>query len=67
MLVTHDVGEAALLADRIAVMKEGVITQNITVTLPRSRKPGCRTLSELEKNLLDHLLAGEVDNLPTYA
>jgi len=67
VLVTHDVGEAALLADRILIMKEGVITQNITVDLPRPRKPGCRTLSELEKNLLDHLLAGEADNLPTYA
>jgi sulfonate transport system ATP-binding protein len=37
LLVTHDVEEAALLADRILVMKNGVIGHEVRVGLPRAR------------------------------
>ncbi len=37
LLVTHDVEEAVLLADRILVMKDGVIAHDIAVDLQRQR------------------------------
>jgi sulfonate transport system ATP-binding protein len=37
LLVTHDVEEALLLADRVLVMDEGVIAHELTVPLPRPR------------------------------
>ncbi|MFE9767537.1 ABC transporter ATP-binding protein [Streptomyces sp. NPDC005808] len=37
LLVTHDVEEALLLADRVLVMDEGHIAHDVTVDLPRPR------------------------------
>jgi sulfonate transport system ATP-binding protein len=37
LLVTHDVEEALLLADRVLVMDEGRIAHELTVGLPRAR------------------------------
>jgi sulfonate transport system ATP-binding protein len=37
LLVTHDVEEALLLADRVLVMDEGRIAHDLTVDLPRPR------------------------------
>ncbi|PZU93818.1 MAG: nitrate ABC transporter ATP-binding protein [Chelatococcus sp.] len=42
MLVTHDIAEAAYLADEIAVMGTGVIAERFTVGMPRIRPPGIR-------------------------
>ncbi|RCL01970.1 MAG: sulfonate transport system ATP-binding protein [Candidatus Tokpelaia sp. JSC188] len=56
ILVTHDVGEAILLADRVVLIEEGIITQNIAIDFPRPRKVRCHTLNDLENDLLDQLL-----------
>lgn len=37
LLVTHDVEEAVLLADRVLVLKEGRISLDVTIDLPRPR------------------------------
>ncbi len=40
LLVTHDVEEAVLLADRVLVLKEGRISLDLTIDLPRPRRIG---------------------------
>lgn len=40
--VTHDIGEAVYLADRVAVMAQGQISEDITIDLPRPRRRDVR-------------------------
>ncbi len=40
--VTHDIAEAVYLADRVAVMGEGLIRTDLRVPLPRPRQPSVR-------------------------
>jgi sulfonate transport system ATP-binding protein len=40
LLVTHDVEEAVLLADRVLVLKDGTISLDVTIGLPRPRRIG---------------------------
>lgn len=43
LLVTHDVDEAILLADRILVLTDGVLSHDVRIDLPatgRRRHPG---------------------------
>jgi sulfonate transport system ATP-binding protein len=40
LLVTHDVEEAVLLADRVLVLKEGRISLDVTIDLTRPRRVG---------------------------
>jgi sulfonate transport system ATP-binding protein len=40
LLVTHDVEEAVLLADRVLVLKQGRISLDVTIDLPRPRRIG---------------------------
>jgi sulfonate transport system ATP-binding protein len=40
LLVTHDVEEAVLLADRVLVLKEGRISLDVTISLDRPRRIG---------------------------
>ena len=56
LLVTHDVGEAVALADRILVVEEGRIALDLRVDVPRPRRRGDPDLARLEGRILDHLL-----------
>lgn len=62
LLVTHDVEEALLLADRVLVMDDGGIAHEITVDLPRPRGVASPALVELRGRLLAWL--GVTDGAP---
>ncbi|WP_329310275.1 ABC transporter ATP-binding protein [Streptomyces sp. NBC_01262] len=62
LLVTHDVDEALLLADRALVMRDGVIAYDTPVDLPRPRDAGDPGFTALRTRLLAEL---GVDALPS--
>jgi sulfonate transport system ATP-binding protein len=55
LLVTHDVEEAVLLADRVIVLKEGRISLNLEVDLPRPRRVGGKEFDALRDRFLSEL------------
>jgi sulfonate transport system ATP-binding protein len=55
LLVTHDVEEALLLADRVLMMEAGAITHELTVDLPRPRDVGQLGFDALRHQLLTWL------------
>uniref|UniRef100_A0AAU2VD75 ABC transporter ATP-binding protein n=1 Tax=Streptomyces sp. NBC_00003 TaxID=2903608 RepID=A0AAU2VD75_9ACTN len=55
LLVTHDVDEALLLADRVLVMRDGVIAHDTPVDLDRPRTVGAPGFSALRSRLLAEL------------
>jgi sulfonate transport system ATP-binding protein len=55
VLVTHDVAEAALLADRILLIEDGGIALDLAVDLPRPRRAG-PAVAEIEQIVLERLL-----------
>jgi sulfonate transport system ATP-binding protein len=55
LLVTHDVEEALLLADRALIMRDGVIAHAVDVNLPRPRDIGDPTILALRAELLGWL------------
>jgi len=59
ILVTHDVGEALALADRLVLIEEGAITLDLAVPLPRPRRRGSPELARLEGEVLDRLFDGQ--------
>jgi sulfonate transport system ATP-binding protein len=58
LLVTHDVEEALLLADRVLVMDEGVIAHELVVELPRPRDLDEAGFTALRSRLLGWLGVG---------
>jgi NitT/TauT family transport system ATP-binding protein len=64
LLITHDVGEAILLADRIVLLTDrpGVVKREVKVDLPRPRSRETLVnprFAELEGQLLEELLIDE--------
>jgi sulfonate transport system ATP-binding protein len=57
ILVTHDVAEAALLADRILLIENGVIAVDLPIDLPRPRRDHA-ALAAIERQVLERILAG---------
>ncbi len=55
LLVTHDVEEAVLLADRVLVLREGRICLDVAVDLPRPRPVGGPSVDALRDRLLAEL------------
>lgn len=55
LLVTHDVEEALLLADRILVMRDGTIAHEAIISLPRPRTAGGADFDALRTQLLGWL------------
>lgn len=55
VLVTHDVDEAILLADRILVLSQGQVNLDLTVPLPRPRNKTGTTFDALRTRLLAEL------------
>ncbi|GIE36572.1 aliphatic sulfonates import ATP-binding protein SsuB [Actinoplanes italicus] len=55
LLVTHDVDEALLLADRALILEGGRIAEEVPVTLPRPRHQDDPGFGGLRRHLLDRL------------
>ncbi|MDZ7278869.1 aliphatic sulfonates ABC transporter ATP-binding protein [Pantoea eucrina] len=56
LLVTHDVSEAVMMADRVLLIEEGKIGLDLAVDLPRPRRRGSARLAELEAEVLDRVM-----------
>jgi sulfonate transport system ATP-binding protein len=56
ILVTHDVGEAVAVADRVLVLEDGRIANDIRIDLPRPRGRGAPQVAALEETILQDLL-----------
>lgn len=61
LLVTHDVEEAILLADRIAVLDRGVVADLFEVGMPRPRSRRDERFEQLRVRILDDLGVSDVD------
>ncbi|MFI0150424.1 ABC transporter ATP-binding protein [Streptomyces lydicus] len=67
LLVTHDVEEALLLADRALVMEDGRIAYETTVDLPRPREISDPGFGALRARLLDRLGVAGAQSAPAPA
>lgn len=56
VLVTHDVSEAVILADRIVVLEAGKVALDLTIPLPRPRRHGTPEAAHFEQLILSRLL-----------
>lgn len=56
ILVTHDVSEAVLLADRVIVLEEGQIGLDLSINLPRSRQLSDTKVTSYVGQLLQRVL-----------
>jgi sulfonate transport system ATP-binding protein len=64
LLVTHDVDEALLLADRVLVLADGRIATDIPITLDRPRRHGDPGFIRLRSRLLADLGVDEFEGEP---
>jgi sulfonate transport system ATP-binding protein len=55
LLVTHDVDEALVLADRVLVLANGRITTDLRVETPRPRRRSDAEFARLRSRLLSEL------------
>lgn len=65
--VTHDIEEALILADRVMLVRDGKLVEDIEVNLPRPRDEDVRASAEavaLSKTILDHLGIREDEIVP---
>lgn len=56
ILVTHDIEEAVLLADRVLLMEHGKINLEFAVELPRPRVRTCEAFQQLVRQVLERVL-----------
>ncbi|MDB4974990.1 MAG: ssuB [Myxococcaceae bacterium] len=56
VMVTHDVAEAVLLSDRVLVIEDGQIVEDIAVELPRPRARDLPELAHLTAVLLERVM-----------
>jgi sulfonate transport system ATP-binding protein len=55
VMVTHDVTEAVMLADRVLMIEEGEIAFDLRIDLPRPRERGSAEVAALEGRILSDL------------
>ena len=56
LLVTHDVEEAVTLADRVILLQDGMIAQDLAIPLPRPRQRDHATFTSTVKQILKQIL-----------
>ncbi|MCC5652030.1 ATP-binding cassette domain-containing protein [Nostoc sp. XA013] len=66
LLITHDVEEAVVLADRVILIENGQIGMDVRINLPRPRARGNAEFAQLVEKILQRVM-GERDRLPEYA
>lgn len=59
VLVTHDVSEAVVLADRVIVLEAGKVALDMSIPLPRPRRHGTPEAAHYEQIILSRLLVEE--------
>jgi sulfonate transport system ATP-binding protein len=59
LLVTHDVEEAVMLADRVILIEEGKVVMNKEINLPRPRKKDSIQYSSLAVQILNRVMQVE--------
>jgi sulfonate transport system ATP-binding protein len=59
LMVTHDVGEAVALGDRVILIDHGQVVLDLPVDLPRPRKRGTPEFAALEGQILDKLFGDD--------
>jgi len=64
VLITHDVDEAIVLADRIVVLRDGIVDLEVAVDLPRPRPRTGPAFDRIKEAVLDRILRGR-DEAPT--
>ncbi len=52
LFVTHSIGEALLLADRIVLLRDGIISDEFSLPFPHPRDPGSQALVLLRREIL---------------
>ncbi|MDR3177192.1 MAG: ATP-binding cassette domain-containing protein [Desulfovibrio sp.] len=57
LLVTHDVGEAITLADRIILLENGRIARDLAVDLQRPRRRNAKEFGRLEVEVLEWIMS----------
>ncbi len=62
VLVTHDVSEAVVLADRVVLIEDGQIDLDIDISLRRPRERGSSDIAALEGHILKRLFRDSPDN-----
>lgn len=60
LLVTHDVAEAVTLGDRVVLIKQGNITLDLDIDLPRRRERGTAEFAALEGQVLAEVMGREI-------
>ena len=58
LLVTHDVSEAVLLADRVLLIEEGRIAETFEVAVPRPRRRDNAEVARIAGAVLDRIFTG---------
>jgi sulfonate transport system ATP-binding protein len=58
LLVTHDVEEAVAVADRVILLQDGTIAQDLAISLPRPRQRDHATFTSTVKQILSQILDG---------
>jgi hypothetical protein len=64
LLITHDVEEAVVLADRVILIENGQISLNVKIDLPRPRARGDAKFAKLVERILDRVM-GKQESLQT--
>jgi sulfonate transport system ATP-binding protein len=57
LLITHDVEEAVILADRVVLIEEGQITMDQPIALPRPRERGDIVFAQTVEKILQRVMA----------
>ncbi len=60
LLVTHDVEEALVLADRVLLMRDGRVARDLAIDHARPRHRGAPALAALKEELLEGLVSAQV-------